>query len=174
MAAFPDFVYEAQKNLRKAEVVADILKWTSLLEEDLDFTLALYFCGPSRHFTFMDVLSSQIQFNAKLKALESIPARKNLKSRVQAISGLRRFQRMRNMVAHPILLRPSKVQSLCEDAVSKAMVLNFPSATTEEFRRVRRSLDHLTRSREWKPDLTAKKPNKFDQFLNWWHRNTYA
>ena len=171
--SYPNFVYEAQERLAKSEFVTDILKRTSLLEEDLDFTLSLYFCAPGRHFTFMDIVSSHMQFNTKLKILESIPVRKKLKSRVQAISGLRRFQRIRNMVAHPILVRPSKVQSLCDDPIIKAMVLQFQKPVEVEFRCVRRSLDHLTHSREWRPDLSAKKPNKADQFLNFAHRITY-
>jgi|ERR1039458_7984083 hypothetical protein len=172
-AAYPDYVYEAQEQLSKADFVADVLKRTSLLEEDLDFTLSLYFCGPGRHFTYIDIVSSHMQFNAKIKIFESIPVRKNLKSRVQALSGLRRFQRIRNTVAHPILVRPSKVQALCDDQIIRAILLQFHKPIEAEFRCVRRSLDHITRSREWRPDLTAKKPDKVDQIHNFMHRITY-
>jgi hypothetical protein len=170
----PHHVYEAQEQLAKPEFVAEVLKETCNLEEDLDFALSLYFCGPGRHFTFMGIVSSHIQFSAKIKMLEDIPARKSLKSRVQAITGLRRFQRIRNIVAHTILARPSKVRNLCDDETIRGMVLQYPQKMEEEFRRVRNSLYHLTRSREWKPDLKAKKPDQGDKYFNIAYRITYG
>lgn len=164
----------AYDQFRVPEFIAEILKSTSLLEDDLDFTLALYFCGPGRHFTFMETVSQQMQFNTKIKILENIQTRKNLKSHIQAIAGLRRFQRIRNLVAHPILVKRSKVQNLCDDIQARRMILHFPGAMTEEFRKVRRSLYHLTRSREWKPDLTARKPDMVDRLPNHFNRVTYG
>jgi hypothetical protein len=158
---------------RVAEFIAEVLKNTSLLEDDLDFTLALYFCGPGRHFTFMETVGLQMQFNTKIRILENIQTRKNLKSRIQAITGLRRFQRIRNLVAHPILIRPSKIQSLCDDIETRGMILNFPAAMNEEFRKVRRSLYHLTRSREWKPNLTTRIPGKFDRLLDRFNKSSF-
>jgi hypothetical protein len=143
------------------------------LEDDLDFALALYFCGSGRHFPFIEIVSARTSLNSKIRILESIPARKNLKSRVQALEGLRRFQRIRNIVAHQILLRPSKVKAACGDPQVRAMLLEFPRRVTEEFRITRRSLYHITRSKEWKPDPAAKKPDKFDQIYHRWLRGMY-
>jgi hypothetical protein len=172
--AFPKHVYTAQEQFSSPIFVAEVLKQTSLLEDDLDFTLSLYFCAPGRHFSFIEIVTSQLQFSTKLRILETISVRKYLKSRMQAVTGLRRFQRIRNMVAHPILLRPSKIQTMCEDADIRRMILGFPDTLTDEFRKVRRSMYHLTRSREWKPDPSAKMPDKLDQAYHFLHRIAYA
>jgi hypothetical protein len=174
MATFPAYVYDALESLRSPEVVAQILKSTSLLEDDLDFALALYFCGPGRHFPFIEIVCSQTPLNTKIKTLEAIPARKALKSRVQALAGLRRFQRIRNIVAHQILLRPSKIKTICDDTQIRSMLIHFPQRLDEEFQSTRRGLYHITRSKEWKPDSTSKKPAKLDQLYHQLYRMTNA
>lgn len=171
---YAEDIYKAQRKLEAADFVADVLRNTALLEEDLDFTVALYFCANGRHFPFMELVSSQLRFNSKIHILETVPARKSLKSRVHALAGLRRFQKIRNAVAHHALLRPSRIQSMCGDIVLKSMILNYPARLDEEFHTTRRSLYHLTRSREWQPDLKAGKPSRLDLFVEAWHKRLYA
>lgn len=171
---YADHIYEAQKQLEAADFVADVLRRTALLEEDLDFTIALFFCAGGRHFPFMELVSSQLRFNSKIHVLETIPARKTLRSRAQALAGLRRFQKVRNSVAHSALLRPSKIQSMCADSVVKSMILDYPARLTDEFQTTRRSLYHLTRSREWRPNAKTDAPTRLDLFMESWHKRLYA
>jgi hypothetical protein len=170
-----DDIYRAIKErMREPEFIAEVLKCAALIEGDMDACLCLYFAASGKHFDFVDHICGRLRYEAKVQLIENLPVRKNLKSRALALDGLRRIQKVRNLVAHPAFIPGSKIRALQKDALIQQMILQFPARFSGVFRDARRGLYYLSRSKEWRPNTESSKPRHDDFFLERWRKEIYA
>jgi hypothetical protein len=157
--------------LQEPQFVASILKIAALMEEELDFALALYFCAPGRHFEFMDMILSRMNWEWKVQLLEHIEVRHTLKSKTLALNGLRTIQKVRNLVAHPAGATSEKISQVLAHNGARSLIEGDPDAISETLRTCRRGLYHLSRSKEWHiPSTQAEKPTQSDLFFHIWKK----
>jgi hypothetical protein len=151
---------------------AEVLKIATLAESDLDTCLCLYFSAPGKHLTFIELVCGPMGYDGKVRLLEKIPGRKGLKSRMLALTTLRRIQRIRNLVAHPTFFMPhSKIRQLENDPEIISIFRTSTDRLSETLRDCRRGLYHLSRSKEWiHDDRSASVPSSVDIFIERWRK----
>jgi hypothetical protein len=129
--------------------IGSILRHTTLLEFELNGLLAQYFIRSDRYEEAMELLLPELSFGRKIDLFKRLPIRKSLKSYQTAISGLRRFQRIRNIVAHTPHISRSRSKEFTKDGNYKRILHDYPEGTLDEFRNTSRSLTRLLRVKEF-------------------------
>lgn len=143
MKAAEDTYHAIKEKMHEPVFIAEVLKCAALIEGDMDACLCLYFAAPGKHFEFVDHICGRLRYEAKVQLIESLPVRKNLKSRGLALDGLRRMQKIRNLVAHASFIPGSKIRALQKDPLIEEMILQFPERFIQVFRDARRGLYYL-------------------------------
>lgn len=159
-----------RERLGEPQFVAEILKVSAFVEEELDFALSLYFCGSGRHFEFMDLLLSRMNYESKVQLLERIETRQSLKSKALALDGLRTIQKVRNLVAHPAGATNERIQKVLSQPGAKEMIEGSLETITQTLRGCRRGHYHLSRSKEWRQPSKSEKPTQVDLFMHIWRK----
>ena len=153
--------------LQEPQFVANILKIAALMEEELDFALALYFCAPGKHFEFMEMLLARMNCEWKVQLLERIEVRRLLKSKTLALNGLRTIQKVRNLIAHPAGATNEKICQVLAHNGARSLIEGDPNAISETLRTCRRGLYHLSRSKEWRiHSMQTNRPTQSDLILH--------
>ena len=133
-----------------SEFVGNVIRYSTFLEFDLDCVLCQYFIREDRIDDGLDLLLSEFTFGRKIGLLTNLPIRKSLISYQRSISGLRRFQRIRNLVAHDWTINISKVRKLLECKQYDDLLIDYPDGMKRAFRVTRRALCRLIRVKEFK------------------------
>jgi hypothetical protein len=133
----------------KKEFIGEVLRFTILLEFELDCLLAQYFIREDRIDDGLAMLISNLAFNAKIEVFAKLPVRKSVKSFPKAVTGLRRFRKIRNIAAHSFAISSSEVSNLLHGAEYKRMLAEYPEGLQEYFDETRRSLWRLRRVKEF-------------------------
>jgi hypothetical protein len=68
----------------------------------------------------------------KIDLLARLPIPKRLKSRKAALAGLRRFNELRNLIAHNYIVRTERVRVLMKDPAKRAMFAGLPGIEGDE------------------------------------------
>jgi hypothetical protein len=159
---------EIWKLLSNRTFIGDVLRYFTSLEFELNAVIAQYFIRSDRYEDAMEVLLPELSLGRKLELLTRLPIRKSLLSYQRAISGLRRFQRVRNIVAHNPHISFSKAKSLSNDGNYRQILHEYPKGMQEEFKLTRRSLSRLLRVREFRNPQSNEVINTWTiWFKNW-------
>jgi hypothetical protein len=159
-----------RERLQEPSFVARILQIAALMEEELDFALSLYFCGPGRHFEFMDLLLSRMNYESKVQLLERIEVRRTLRSKALALEGIRTVQKVRNLVAHPAGATNDKIAKVLLDVRARSMIEGELETISHTLQSCRRGLYHLSRSKEWRLAGKTAKPTQTDLIAHIWQK----
>jgi hypothetical protein len=130
--------------------VGNVLRYSTLLEFELNALIAQYFIRSDRYEYAMEELLPELTFGKKIDILTHLPVRKSLSSYQQAISGLRRFQKIRNIVAHNPSVSLSKAKLFSNDGNFKQMLQEYPTGMQQEYRQTLRALSRLLKIREFR------------------------
>ena len=131
------------------EFVGTVLRFTTVLETNVDFLLTQYFIRDDRIEAGMSLLLSDFAFSRKVELLASLPIRNGLKSRNSAVTGLRHFRRIRNIVAHNWTISQSEVSRLLQVEGLNKMLLEYPDEMWKSFRKTRDSLNRLINTKDF-------------------------
>ena len=142
--------FEVVKLFSDRIFVWDVLRFSTLLEFELNGVLTQYFIRSDRYESAMEFLLPELSFGRKIDLLTRISIRKSLLSYQRAVTGLRKFQKIRNIVAHSPILSTSKAKSLSKDGNYKRIIHEYPEGMQEEWWLTSRSLLRLLRVREFK------------------------
>ena len=148
--------------------VGDVLRKTTQLEFDLDAVLTQYFIRSDRFEAAMELLLPELTFGRKIDLLTHLPLRKSLLSYGRAIEGLRKFQRIRNIVAHSPHVSFSTAKKLARDGNYKRLLHDYPEGLLAEFGQTARSLIRLLRVREFQDPSSGDVVDHFGLFLRQW------
>lgn len=130
-----------------------IIRYATLLEYALEGTLALYFVRPERIDEIRDLLLTEIQLGRKIELLQKLPIPAS-RSKSAALDGLRAFQRLRNVAAHRWHVKREDARELLKNTTVARMIAN-PETFETVFRRTRRGLERIRRTRAFGPDATS-------------------
>jgi hypothetical protein len=139
---------EIKKLFSDKEFVGNTIRWATSLEFYLDCVLAQYFIRADRQMEALDTLISEVSFGRKIEMLSRLLIRKKVRSRPLAVAGLKRFQRVRNLVAHHWIVSTNQVTKLLEQPELYRMLSGYPNSMQNEFRRTRHYLSHFLIARE--------------------------
>lgn len=129
--------------------IGDVLRFTALLEFELDCLLAQYFLREDRVEDGMTFLISNLNFNSKVETLAKLKIRKSIESFPRAIAGLRRFRKIRNIAAHSWTVSFSDARNLLGGVEYQKMLLDYPKGLSKEFNETRKCLWRLARVKEF-------------------------
>jgi hypothetical protein len=130
--------------------IGEVLRYATLLECELDTLLSLYFCRKERVKIALERLMPELSLHAKIEMLSAIPIRKTTRSYATAISRLRAFRRLRNLVAHQWTVSVTEIEALCKNNDIAAMLHGYPASMNKEFRSCRHAVERLTQTREFR------------------------
>lgn len=140
---------KVQNLFSNRDFVGDVIKFTALLEFELDCLLAQYFLREDRIEDGMVFLISNLTFNNKVETLAKLQIRKSVESFPRAISGLRRFRKIRNIAAHSWIISLSDAKNLLGGIEYQRMLLDYPDGLSKEFDETRKCLWRLARVKEF-------------------------
>ncbi len=129
--------------------IGDVLRFTALLEFELDCLLAQYFLREDRIEDGLTFLISSLNFNSKVETLAKLRIRKSIDSFPRAIAGLRRFRKIRNIAAHNWTVSFSDVRNIMGGVEYQKMLLDYPIGLKKEFYETRKCLWRLARVKEF-------------------------
>lgn len=151
-----------------AEFVGNVLRFSTLLEFELNALIAQYYVRSDRYEFAIEELLSELSFGKKIDILSNLPIRKSLSSYRQGVSGLRRFQKIRNVIAHNPSVSKSKAKLLSTDGNFKRMLQEYPEGMQLEYRLTLRSLSRLIRTREFRnPHSNKVVDSEWISLKNW-------
>jgi len=151
-----------------SQFVGDVLRQTTRLEFDLDTVLAQYFIRSDRYEAAMEFLIPEISFGRKIDLFSNLQIRKSLLSYRRSIAGLRKFQKIRNIIAHSPHVSFTKAKKLARDGNYRKMLHGFPDGMLEESNGTARSLSRLLRVREFRNPFSADAIDAIDFSLRLW------
>ena len=160
--------HEVWRLLSDSEFVGDVLRYFTQLEFDLNALLSQYFIRSDRYKIAMDLLLPELSFGRKIDLFTNLPIRKTLLSYERAISGLRRFQKIRNLVAHNPHISRSMAKKIAADGNLRQIIHGYPEGMIDEYRLTRRSLSRLLRVREFKNPESNEVISTWAIFLENW------
>jgi hypothetical protein len=131
------------------EFVGDVVRYTALLEFELDCLLAQYFLREDRIDEGMSLLISNLNFGSKVEILAKLPVRESVRSFHRAVTGSRRFRRIRNIAAHRWTMSFSEVKDLLNGVEYKLMLVDYPVGLRKDFNGTRSCLSRLSRVKEF-------------------------
>jgi hypothetical protein len=131
------------------ESIGDVVRFTALLDFELDCLLAQYFVREDRINEGMSLLIANLNFGGKVETLARLPVRKSVASFQRAVTGLRRFRRVRNTAAHRWTISLPEVRGLLNGVEYKKMLVDYPVGLREDFNETRKCLWRLSRVREF-------------------------
>ncbi len=130
------------------DFVGAVIRYTALLEFELDGLLAQYFLREDRIEGGISLLIPHLRFDDKVGILAKLPIRKPLTSFTRAVVGLRRFQRIRNIAAHSWTISSAQIKRLLSGAEYRRMLEDYPAGLDQEFMSTRDSLERLSRVKD--------------------------
>lgn len=131
------------------DFVGVVIRYTALLEFELDGLLAQYFLREDRIEVGISLLIRHLSFGDKVGTLAKLPIRKPLVSFRRAVVGLRRFQRIRNTAAHSWTISSAEVKRLLSGAeYNRRMLEDYPAGLDQEFMSTRDALERLSRVKD--------------------------
>lgn len=129
--------------------IGDVIRFTALLEFELDCLLAQYFLREDRIEEGMAFMISNLNFSSKVETLAKLQVRKSVGSFPRAVSGLRRFRKIRNIAAHSWTMSFSEARNLLGGVEYQKMLLDYPNGLYKEFNETRKCLWRLARVKEF-------------------------
>jgi hypothetical protein len=141
------------------DFIGNTIRWTNFLEFSLNCAISQYFIRADRQVESIETLLPEISFGRRVELLYRLPIRKAVQSRTLAVAGLKRFQRVRNLVAHHWILTNKQMTKLISDPQIHKMLSGYPDSMKKDFQRTRHYLAILLRAREFR-DPNSK--NKID------------
>jgi hypothetical protein len=142
-------VSKIKKLFSNPDFVGNVIRYTALLEFEVDCLLAQYFLRVDRIDEGISLLIEDLRFGAKVDTLAELPVRKSVASFGRAIAGLRRFGRVRNLAAHSWTVSSREVKKLLGGTEYKRMLMDYPGSLCEEFIATRTAVERLSRVGEF-------------------------
>lgn len=125
--------------------VGDVIRYAALLEFDVDSLLAQYFLREGRIEDGMSLLIRNLTFSEKVETLAKLPVRASVISFARAVSGLRRFRRIRNLAAHNWTISSQEAKKLMDGVEYRRMLVDYPAGLRGDFDATRNYLERLSR-----------------------------
>lgn len=124
-----------ERLLNSDEVAGRIVKDVAIFDMYLGVLIGIYFAPSSRYHIFQRILGQRMTFSHKVEALAKISFRRRYRS-LLVIPQLRRFNRLRNLVAHKHFIGHWDIQELTSDHELMPILLAFPGAHRREVKLV--------------------------------------
>jgi hypothetical protein len=148
--------------------VGDVMRYSTLLEFALNAVIAQYYIRSDRYEEAMEDLLPELSFGKKLDLLTHLPIRKKLSSYQKAISGIRQFLKIRNIVAHNPSISQSRVKQLSKDDSCKKILQEYPEGMKEVYYLTSIALSRLLKVRELRnPQNNEVIDSMSISFLKW-------
>jgi hypothetical protein len=150
---------EARDLFSDHEFIGHVLRFSSLVEFDLDILLTVYFTRSDRAEHFLESVLPHLTFDRKIRLLANLPLRKSLKTVSRVIPDLRHLQKLRNTVAHSAVVSPRRLAEMCKDAEIAELVFKYPASLQRLTARIRRDFLYLAKLKEFRHDSDASTPD---------------
>jgi len=131
------------------EFIGSVLRRSTALEFELGQVICQYFCQKRRATIALEKVIECMSWNTKIRLLTELPIRKTTKSYGLAVSNLRSFKRIRNLVAHQWCLSSKEVEKLYKNQHIARILDGYPETMSQSFRECTTALYRLRRTKEF-------------------------
>lgn len=137
---------QLQVFLASDETAGRIIRDVAELEWEVDLLLTRYFTAHERFTEFSEIILSRFSFNQKIDILSKMSLPRKMKSQPNAVKSLRKFLKLRNMLAHSSYITDEDIHSIYSDNEIIRILADYPKSYKAEVLATKNRLNRLSYS----------------------------